>query len=326
MLQISSSVVRAYIEESDTAWNGPDRLPQSLPYMRATAGVAEPANWNAFLKEIKDHLDRGSMSESQLAGLKESAEKRQTEFHALLRRRTAQEIFEILEKDPHFPRERFQSYIDDLRPPDWLLTQRASLEAALDMVLSRESTFEMATIPGRVGLGELVYLVEAIQVKEIGGGAPIHLEIDGFPTDIEPKKWFQLVKEGKLQLTVERFIRENQDARSAIFFTKAGSYQDVVMKPATASDFLFPGRGKVDGIAPAPHTSTRWRRSSAPTIGASAWRRSTRGGSQSTSKGTCAARSSLLSRERPSSMRTTTTWRGGVTSRAGRARRTCSAP
>lgn len=251
-LRLDEALVGAYVRASDKPWAGTLALDE-LPYERPVASVTQPEIWHALCIEVRDAIASGAITPERLARLREAATELRVGLAAVGRRHTTQQVHGLLASDPRFQQALFRRYAADLQLPPWLLEQRPQLEALLALVAEAD----MHVTPlAEQSLAELAARLQGIQALTQQEGRTIQFALDERVYTFDEGRWQRVIDSGKALTLVRRFVRDNERRGAGIFFAEApvgparpGDPEGpagVVMRPPLATEFLFPGRGRVD--------------------------------------------------------------------------------
>ena len=241
-LKLPSAVVGTYVRASEEPWSGTLSLSE-LPYERSSHQVTKAETWHAFFLALKTSITGQALTAERLSGLQERAKELREGLLVVDRRHTAQDIYLKLKDDPRIQRSLFAPYLADLEVPDWLIRQRVQLSKVLKVIIDLK--MDVPALKEQ-SLPELVYHLRGIQALAEQATLTTQIPLGDTNYTFEEGRWLRVINDARMRALVQRFIHDNQGSGAKIFFGRAGSYPDVVMRP-TGGGFLFPGKGVVAG-------------------------------------------------------------------------------
>jgi type VI secretion system protein ImpL len=260
-LDLPEGVVTAYIDNSVRAWSEPLPL-RSLPYEHKLSAANDLQPWLSYFIELQQAYDeKAHLTTADLAKLQAGARGLISAIEEVRTHDQARTIYRLLLAVQAIdPRPAFERYIEDLQIPEWITQHYTQAESLFQVVASTS----MAIPPVETAnLHQFINHLRGIRALPDRPAANHRFQIADRIFTYEAKKWQKLVERGRVRLLVSSFVEGKRPSDDPILFSEQGkSFPPIAMKPANRGDFIFSGRGVIDG----PFTRAAYDREVKPVL------------------------------------------------------------
>ncbi|GIW70588.1 MAG: hypothetical protein KatS3mg102_0130 [Planctomycetota bacterium] len=245
---VPEHLIRTYVEQSRTQWDGLAPLPAEA-FKPAPRAVSDLQPWLAFFMELEDALRNPSLAPADLEQLRQTATERLNDMAAARRNQFAVEVYTRLRASTRLPLQSvFGPYIETLTIPYWMSRYGDAIESTLLMV--RAAHLELPAVEGMT-LPQLFLHLQAL--SQLPRSDTVHrFALADRDFAFEPRSWHRLIATSRMRLLIQRFVAHHRRAAGRSFFGKGERYPDIVMNPTNLGEFLFAGKGRVPGLYTRP--------------------------------------------------------------------------
>jgi len=262
VLGVPAVMVDAYVRQSRRMWAEPVKL-ATMPFDRKLSAANDTEPWLAFFIELQQQYDGKSyLTTSDLDKIQSSARGFLESVAEVRRQDSARTIYKLLSTSVAAVDVKtfFAPWIESLEIPEWITanyTQAEALFASLASTRLEVPAVQSASLPA------FVYHLRGISAASDKPGNNFRFQLGGKIFTFEGARWKKLVEAGRVRMLVQDFTDGHTGGIDRLLFSEEGrSFSPVVMKPANRGDFVFSGKGAIEG----PFTRSAYDREVKPVL------------------------------------------------------------